>query len=109
MGRILVMENLTLDGVMQAPGRADEDPRDGFDYGGWAQQYNDEVAAWQMGLGQRRRRRCCSGGGRTRTSPGSGRTRRTNPFTPLLDAATKYVASTTWPSAGLGELRPARR
>ncbi|MGH9135605.1 MAG: dihydrofolate reductase family protein [Acidimicrobiales bacterium] len=34
--RIVVINHVTLDGVMQAPGRADEDTRDGFEHGGWA-------------------------------------------------------------------------
>jgi dihydrofolate reductase len=34
--KIVVINNLTLDGVMQAPGREDEDPRGGFTHGGWA-------------------------------------------------------------------------
>lgn len=37
------MNHVTLDGVMQAPGRADEDTRDGFEHGGWAQPYVDQV------------------------------------------------------------------
>ncbi|HEY3407780.1 MAG TPA: dihydrofolate reductase family protein [Propionicimonas sp.] len=37
MGRIVVMNHVTLDGVIQAPGRPDEDTRDGFAHGGWAQ------------------------------------------------------------------------
>lgn len=36
MGKIMVITNLTLDGVMQAPGSVDEDPRGGFPHGGWA-------------------------------------------------------------------------
>jgi dihydrofolate reductase len=34
--KIVVINNVTLDGVMQAPGRVDEDTRDGFSRGGWA-------------------------------------------------------------------------
>lgn len=43
MSKIVVVENLSLDGVMQAPGRADEDLRGGFQHGGWALPYNDSV------------------------------------------------------------------
>ena len=39
MGKIIVFTNLTLDGVMQAPGRPDEDRRGGFAHGGWAAPY----------------------------------------------------------------------
>jgi dihydrofolate reductase len=34
--RVVVVNHLTLDGVMQGPGRPDEDTRDGFRHGGWA-------------------------------------------------------------------------
>jgi dihydrofolate reductase len=39
MSRVVVFMNLTLDGVMQAPGRPEEDPRGDFQYGGWAAPY----------------------------------------------------------------------
>jgi hypothetical protein len=39
MSKVLVFTNLTLDGVMQAPGRRDEDLRGGFQHGGWATPY----------------------------------------------------------------------
>jgi dihydrofolate reductase len=39
MSKIIVFELLTLDGVMQAPGRPDEDQRGGFRHGGWAVPY----------------------------------------------------------------------
>ena len=47
--RVVVVENVTLDGVMQAPARPDEDERDGFAHGGWAVGYGDAVMAEQMG------------------------------------------------------------
>ena len=39
MSKITVFTNLTLDGVMQAPGRQDEDTRGSFQHGGWAAPY----------------------------------------------------------------------
>ena len=39
MSKVVVFTNLTLDGVMQAPGRPDEDSRGGFEHGGWATPY----------------------------------------------------------------------
>ena len=49
MGKVIVTNYLTLDGVMQAPGRADEDTRDGFEHGGWATPYSDEATVAKMG------------------------------------------------------------
>jgi hypothetical protein len=34
MPRVVVINHVTLDGVMQAPGRRDEDTRGGFELGG---------------------------------------------------------------------------
>ncbi|MDM4762821.1 dihydrofolate reductase family protein [Galbitalea sp. SE-J8] len=46
MSTIYVANHITLDGVMQSPGRPDEDTRDGFSLGGWATAgSNDEVTA----------------------------------------------------------------
>ena len=97
MGRILVMENLSLDGVMQAPGRPDEDPRDGFDQGGWFQQYNDEVLGRFLGQNMGSSSGALLLGRRTYEDFAGFWPKQTdgNPFTAALDAATKYVASTT--------------
>ena len=43
MRKISVLAFITLDGVMQAPGRPDEDTSDGFTYGGWAAPYFAEA------------------------------------------------------------------
>lgn len=43
MRKIIVLSFITLDGVMQAPGRPDEDTSDGFRYGGWTAPYFAEA------------------------------------------------------------------
>lgn len=47
--RIVVINHLTLDGVMQAPGRPDEDTRGGFTHGGWAMPGNDQAMFHAIG------------------------------------------------------------
>jgi dihydrofolate reductase len=100
MRTLVVVENLSLDGVMQAPGRADEDERGGFTHGGWASRMlENDPEVVQASLGDSR--------------PGNGTEmlfgRRTyldlvghwlstpdpNPFTEILRTTRKYVASTT--------------
>jgi dihydrofolate reductase len=49
MGRVIVTNTVTLDGVMQGPARPDEDTRDGFDRGGWAVPYSDRAGIAKMG------------------------------------------------------------
>jgi dihydrofolate reductase len=95
MTRIVAFESLTLDGVMQAPGRPDEDRRDGFEHGGWAVPYSDPVIgqAAQEGMGN-------TGGllfGRRTYEDFHGfwPKQTGNPFTEVLDNSLKYVASTT--------------
>jgi dihydrofolate reductase len=42
MRKIIVITMITLDGVMQAPGGPEEDPSNGFKYGGWTAPYSDD-------------------------------------------------------------------
>ena len=49
MARLVVVEMVSLDGVMQAPGSPDEDRSGGFEHGGWAMPYFDEVAGEEAG------------------------------------------------------------
>ena len=110
MGRIVVMNHVTLDGVMQGPGRPDEDTRGGFTKGGWGSATAGEAAGQAMG------ERMAAGGGLAGWLFG----RRTyeellsywnqqpdSPFGSMLNSARKYVASTTleeplpWPNSTL--------
>lgn len=43
MRKIIVLEFITLDGVMQAPGGPEEDKAGAFNYGGWSAPYTDEA------------------------------------------------------------------
>ena len=43
MRKLVVIEFITLDGVMQGLGSPDEDRDGGFEHGGWAAPYGDEV------------------------------------------------------------------
>ena len=96
MSTLTAIVHLTLDGVMQAPGRPDEDTREGFRHGGWATPYNDHVMAEAMGRGMAAG---MAGGAlllgrRTYEDFASFWPRQTdNPFTPVLTAMTKYVTS----------------
>jgi dihydrofolate reductase len=43
MRKIIVLEHISIDGVIQAPGGPDEDTSGGFTYGGWIGTYSDEI------------------------------------------------------------------
>jgi dihydrofolate reductase len=44
MRNVVVNEFMSLDGVAQAPGAADEDPSGGFEHGGWHLRYFDDLS-----------------------------------------------------------------
>jgi dihydrofolate reductase len=95
MSNVVVIENLTLDGVMQAPGRPDEDQRGGFRHGGWALPYSDEVLGSVMAERMATTRALVLGR-RTYEDFASFWPKQTdNPYSEVLDSTTKYVASST--------------
>lgn len=96
MADLVVVENVTIDGVMQAPGRPDEDTRDGFTAGGWAVPYMDPVAMEQAAKAMSTSAAMLFGR-RTYLDLHGYWSARTdgNPFTAALNAAPKYVVSRT--------------
>jgi dihydrofolate reductase len=51
MRRLIVNEFMSLDGVVQAPGAADEDTSGGFKHGGWNMRYMEDELARRWALG----------------------------------------------------------
>ena len=48
MRKIIVGAQVSIDGVMQAPGGPTEDPTKGFKFGGWAMPYFDQVGGEEI-------------------------------------------------------------
>jgi dihydrofolate reductase len=94
------MNHVTLDGVMQGPGRPDEDTRGGFTRGGWGQRSSSPDDACGKAMGER----MTAGGGLAGWLFGRWtyvqllahwNTQPDSPFTPALNNTPKYVVSTT--------------
>lgn len=111
MGRIVVMNHVTLDGVMQGPGGPDEDTRGGFTLGGWG---NRSVTP-DDATGKAMSESMAAGGGmagwlfgrRTYEQLLATWNDRGGPFKDALNNSPKYVASTSleeplpWPNSTL--------
>jgi dihydrofolate reductase len=95
MSKVIVTNHLTLDGVMQAPGRPDEDLRGGFEHGGWATPNTDEVMGRVMGEGMAQGGPLLLGRRTYEDFYDFWPKQKDNPFTEVLDRVQKYVASTT--------------
>jgi dihydrofolate reductase len=93
--KVAVINHVTLDGVMQGPGRPDEDTRDGFEHGGWAVPYSDEVLGGVMGERMAGTGALLLGRRTYEDFAGFWPSQGDNPYTRMLDAVQKYVASTT--------------
>jgi len=105
--RVVVLNHVSLDGVIQAPGRPDEDTRGGFAHGGWAAPYGDPVMAQWIGPIATGAPGAMLMGRRSYTSMLGAWNARGGPFRDALNAATKYVASNDpratlpWPNSTL--------
>jgi dihydrofolate reductase len=106
MGKVIVMNHVTLDGVMQAPARPDEDTRDGFVHGGWGVARGDEATVAKMGdrMGANR---AFLFGRRTYEQLLSSWNARGGPFRDALNDTHKFVATSNpatrldWPNSTL--------
>jgi dihydrofolate reductase len=105
--RIVVVNHITLDGVMQAPGRPDEDTRGSFTHGGWAAAGSDPSMLQAVG-----ERMSVPGGGlllgrRSYDDMLTIWNAKGGPFKDGLNNAAKFVASSSaetklaWPNSTL--------
>jgi dihydrofolate reductase len=96
MRKVVVTENISLDGVMQAPAMPDEDTRGGFTRGGWANAYADQDMVDYM-TADADQGSCLLLGRLTYQSMAANwpHMPADNPFTEWINAMPKYVASTT--------------
>lgn len=96
MSRVVITNNLTLDGVMQSPSHPDEDRRGGFEHGGWAPPYADHVMASFMAKGIEQGGTMLFGR-RTYEQFASYWPHQPddNPYAAVLNSRQKYVVSTT--------------
>jgi dihydrofolate reductase len=105
--RIVVINHLTLDGVMQAPGRADEDLRDNFQHGGWALAGNDPAIFAAIGQRMSTPNSALLLGRRSYDDMLAIWNARGGPFKDGLNSMRKYVASSDpathlpWPNSSL--------
>ncbi|MGO4383497.1 dihydrofolate reductase family protein [Specibacter sp. RAF43] len=95
MRKVIVTNNISLDGVMQAPGRPDEDVRGGFERGGWALPYNDPVMGRVLGEGMAQTGALLLGRRTYQDFADYWPRQQDSPFTQVLANLQKYVASRT--------------
>jgi dihydrofolate reductase len=105
--RIVVINHITLDGVMQAPGRPDEDSRGGFSHGGWAVPGDDEVMRHALAERMGKPDGGLLLGRRSYEEMLASWNAQGGPYKDALNSAPKYVASTSsatslpWPNSTL--------
>jgi dihydrofolate reductase len=105
--QLVVINHITLDGVMQAPGRPDEDTRGGFSHGGWALPRNDDIMHQAVGLRMGKPDRGLLLGRRSYEDLLTSWNAQGGPYKDALNTAPKYVTSSNpatkldWPNSTL--------
>ena len=106
MRKVVVINHVTLDGVMQAPGYPDEDTRGGFAHGGWAAPLGDGETVNKVGERMGDDRSFLFGWWTYEILLASWN-RQGGPFKDALNSAPKYVVSRSpameleWPNSTL--------
>ena len=96
MRKLVAVESVSLDGVMQAPGRPDEDLRGGIEHGGWALPQHPDAITGEAMAESMANAGAMLFGRRTFVDFFNVWPKRTdNPYTEVLNNGQKYVASTT--------------
>jgi dihydrofolate reductase len=94
--RVVVNEFMSLDGVVQAPGGAEEDVDSGFAHGGWSAPYFDpEVMGAVIGEGMNNAEALLFGRRTWQVMAAAWPERAGDPYADQMNAIKKYVASRT--------------
>ena len=100
--QVVVSEFISLDGVAQAPGGAEEDPSGGFRHGGWSMQFFDpDIMGAVIGELAARNEVLLQGRRTYQVSAAAWPERSGDPFADWINGAQKYVVSDTLTDADL--------
>lgn len=93
--RIVVIEFTSLDGIVQAPGGADEDTDGGFAHGGWSHEFFDDVLGGAFDRALETAEALLYGRRTWQTMAAAWPERAGDPFADRMNAIRKYVVTST--------------
>ena len=97
--RIVIIEFISLDGVVQAPGGADEDRDGGFAHGGWSHPFFDETVGGGFNDALTKADALLFGRRTWQTMAAAWPERAGDPFADRMNSIPKHVVSTTLETA----------